>query len=138
MCNNEENLGQGDGQGEVVQPDNANQPRGLGEIRQASKELWANQNRSSQEASERRVSSLSGNFGGQTLGKILSQLEELRAEYDSYTGSHKERLETRLEESKVRREQFFAKADALRDEILKAVQEQQEAAINPDALDEEG
>jgi cysteinyl-tRNA synthetase len=136
MCNNEGNLGQGDGLKEVAQPNSANQPRGLGGFRQTGKGLWANENSSNQEVSKRRTSDFSSLIGGQTLGKILSQLEELRAEYDSYTGSHKERLETRLEESKVRREQFFAKADALRDEILKAVQ-QQEAALNSDALDEE-
>lgn len=137
MCNNEENLGQGDGFKEVAQPNSANQPGGLGGFRQTGKGLWANENSSNQEASKRRISDFPSLIGRQTLGKILSQLEELQAEYDSYTGSHKERLETRLEESKVRREQFFAKADALQDEILRAVQQQQEAVINPNALDEE-
>ena len=129
-----------DGINPLAKQNDQNQPGGLGEIRPDSKGVREEQDRVNPSNSTRRVSSPSSLIGGTDIGKILSQLEELRDEYDDYTGEHKERLETRLSESEARRKKFFAKADALREEILSAIERQQESdrTLTDDASDEEG
>lgn len=55
--------------------------------------------------------------GNSTSGKILERLELIEFEYLSYVHGHQERLETRLEESKLREANFRLLVKELKQEL---------------------
>ncbi len=116
----------------LPEPNDQNRFGGLGELQEGSEELRENQNRADQGNSERGNPSISVLSRREAIGKIFSQLKELRDEYDSYTNQHKQRLEARLDENKERRDKFFAKADELEREIMLMLQDAGESESDED------
>jgi hypothetical protein len=60
-----------------------------------------------------------------TSGKILERLELIEVEYLSYVHGHQERLETRLEESKIRELNFKLLVKELKQEIYNLTSQNQ-------------
>ena len=118
-----ENEQQGRGES-LPQQNNPNRPRGLGKFQEGGESHRTNSDWIDQGYSQRGNTSVSLLSRGEALGKILSQLRELRDEYDSYTSAHKERLEARLRENRERREEFFAKANKLEQEVVAMLQQE--------------
>ena len=75
-----------------------------------------------------------------TLGKILSQLEELREAHLAYVNAHTDRLRARLAEDEEHRSQILAGMDELREQIILQMEKVKASNVKPtvDASDEEG
>lgn len=59
------------------------------------------------------------------LGKILQRLEQLESAYFEYLGAHKSRLEARLDDNRLSREEFSRQVAELKQEIYKLAIEDQ-------------
>lgn len=67
------------------------------------------------------------------LGKILKRVEYLEQQFLDYVHAHQTRLETRLGESKQREEIFLEVAQELKDELLAAIDSEDDTGQSTDA-----
>lgn len=74
------------------------------------------------------------------LGKILSQLRELREAHLAYVNAHTDRLRVRLAEDEEHRSQIMTGLDELEQEIILQMEKVKASNVKPtvDASDEEG